>query len=82
MSIPSLYFGVESLERKWDNWETRAQLWGMKGREMERQRPKNCPNDGVTVRSAAAVVSLVSPNGQSDMDFPAFQCGWVGRKES
>lgn len=49
------------------------------GREIERQRPKNCSSDGLTVRYAdasAAVVSLVPTNGQNYMDFPAFQSGW------
>lgn len=53
------------MERKWDNWERRARLWGRMGREMERQRPKNCSGDGLTLRSAAAaVVSLVPTNCQ------------------
>lgn len=70
------------MERKWDNWERRTRLWGRMGREMERQRSKNCSSDGVTVSSAAAAdaVSLVSTNGQSYTDFPVFQCGW-GREK-
>lgn len=66
------------MERKWDNWERRARLWGRMGREMERQRPKNCSGDGLTLRSAAAaVVSLVPTNCQSDTDFSSLLV-WVG----
>lgn len=69
------------MERKWDNWDRTARLRGRMGREMERQRPKNCSGDGLTVRcAAAAAVSLVSTNGQCDMDFPAFQFEW-GREK-
>lgn len=69
------------MERKWDNWERRARLWERIGREIERQRPKNCSGDRVTVRCAAAAVgSLVSTNGQNYIDFPTFQFGW-GREK-